>query len=62
VPAPCPGDANGDNIVNFTDLNAVLTAFGQSGVGLPGDVNGDGTVNFADLNEVLANFDSTCTE
>ncbi len=56
----CPGDTNGDNIVNFTDLNAVLAAFGQSGEGLAGDVNGDGLVNFSDLNEVLANFGADC--
>jgi hypothetical protein len=29
APAPCPGDLNGDNIVNFADLNGVLTNFGQ---------------------------------
>ena len=29
--APCPGDTNGDGVVNFSDLNAVLSAFGQSG-------------------------------
>jgi predicted lipoprotein with Yx(FWY)xxD motif len=57
---PCQGDANGDNLVNFSDLNAVLAAFGQSGDGLIGDVNGDGVVNFSDLNEVLANFGNTC--
>ncbi|MGP1310719.1 MAG: hypothetical protein ACTS27_11020, partial [Phycisphaerales bacterium] len=42
--AACEGDTNGDNIVNFTDLNAVLSAFGQTGApGFTGaDVNGDG--------------------
>lgn len=58
--APCPGDANGDRIVNFADLNIVLSNFGQVGVGLPGDLNGDGTVNFADLNIVLSNFGLVC--
>jgi hypothetical protein len=56
----CPGDTNGDNIVNFADLNTVLGAFGQSGAGIPGDVNGDGTVNFSDLNEVLGAFGAEC--
>jgi uncharacterized membrane protein len=56
----CPGDTNGDNVVNFTDLNGVLASFGQSGEGIPGDVNGDGVVNFTDLNEVLANFGVEC--
>ncbi|MBX3351571.1 MAG: hypothetical protein KF684_01445 [Phycisphaeraceae bacterium] len=58
--APCPGDTNGDRIINFSDLNAVLSTFGQSGAGIPGDVNGDGVVNFSDLNIVLSNFGVTC--
>jgi hypothetical protein len=57
---PCSGDTNGDNIVNFTDLNAVLSAFGQTGAGLAADLNGDGVVNFSDLNEVLSAFGATC--
>jgi hypothetical protein len=57
---PCPGDTNGDNIVNFADLNAVLSAFGQSGAGLPADLNGDGVVNFSDLNAVLSAFGTGC--
>lgn len=57
---PCPGDANGDHVVNFSDLNIVLGQFGQTGPGLAGDVNGDGTVNFSDLNIVLSNFGTTC--
>jgi hypothetical protein len=59
-PEPCVGDTNGDNLVNFSDLNTVLGAFGQSGAGLPGDVNGDGQVNFGDLNTILSNFGNTC--
>ena len=57
---PCPGDANGDRIVNFADLNTVLAAFGSSGPGIPGDVTGDGVVNFADLNLVLSRFGQEC--
>ncbi len=56
----CDGDTNGDNVVNFTDLNTVLASFGVMGDGLPGDVNGDDVVNFTDLNIVLANFGNTC--
>jgi Ca2+-binding EF-hand superfamily protein len=51
---------NGDGVVNFNDLNAVLSAFGQNGAGLPGDLNGDGVVNFSDLNEILSAFGSAC--
>lgn len=58
----CPGDSNGDNLVNFVDLNTVLADFGASGQpgDFAGDVNGDGVVNFSDLNEVLANFGGEC--
>lgn len=58
----CEGDANADNEVNFTDLNAVLSAFGQTGApGFAGaDLNADGVVNFMDLNAVLSAFGSSC--
>lgn len=50
------GDVNGDQVVDFTDLNTLLTQFGLVGPGLSADVNGDGVVNFSDLNIVLSNF------
>lgn len=58
----CPGDANGDRVVNFADLNVVLSSFGIIGTpgSVPGDLNGDGVVNFADLNEVLSFFGTVC--
>ncbi len=61
-PAGCviTADTNGDNVVNFTDLNTVLGAFGQTGPGNPADVNGDEVVNFVDLNAVLAEFGLDC--
>lgn len=52
-------DQNGDGTVNFSDLNLVLSQFGQSGSSLIGDVNRDGTVNFSDINAVLSNFGNT---
>jgi hypothetical protein len=58
----CPGDTNGDGVVNFADLNAVLASFGQSGSTIPGDVNADGRVDFADLNLVLSNFGLPCPD
>ncbi|TVQ62300.1 MAG: hypothetical protein EA379_05585 [Phycisphaerales bacterium] len=60
IGGPCPGDANGDGVVDFADLSTVLGNFGQSGAGVPGDVNGDGEVDFADLSEVLSNFGTEC--
>lgn len=51
------GDADGDGDVDFSDLNAVLAAFGTSGQeGQLGDVNNSKTVDFSDLNAVLATF------
>lgn len=29
VPDPCPSDTNDDGVINFTDLNTVLTNFGE---------------------------------
>ncbi len=60
--ASCTGDTNGDGVVNFSDLNTVLAAFGQTGQGIPGDVNQDDIVNFTDLNIVLANFGVDCNK
>ena len=60
VETPCPADINGDGVVNFADLNALLGSFGDSGDALPADVNGDGVVNFADLNAVLTAFGDEC--
>lgn len=58
--AVCHGDANGDEQINFLDLNLVLAYFGYSGPSLFGDVNGDGLVDFMDLNIVLSYFGTTC--
>ncbi len=60
LPHPCPGDANGDDVVNFLDLNVVLSEFGMTGAGLAGDLNGDGVVDFLDLNVMLSFFGGAC--
>ncbi len=55
-------DANHDGLVNFIDLNIVLSFFGTAcsgSFGRPfnaGDTNEDGLVNFIDLNNVLSFF------
>ncbi|MGD9691833.1 MAG: LamG-like jellyroll fold domain-containing protein [Phycisphaerales bacterium] len=56
LPPPLPGDTNEDGMVNFADLNAVLSTFGQSGQGLIGDVDYNNRVDFVDLNILLSNF------
>lgn len=56
----CPGDTNGDNRVDFADLNGVLGVFGQVRPGLAADVNRDDRVDFQDLNTVLGAFGVVC--
>jgi hypothetical protein len=60
--APCPGDANSDYDVDFSDLTSILGAFGDSGTPglLPGDSNHDGAVNFADITATLGSFGGKC--
>ncbi len=60
----CPGDANEDDLVNFLDLNIVLSAYG-SGEGDPAyvnhaDFNGDDLIDFRDLNFVLSYYGTDC--
>lgn len=60
----CPGDADGDRAVAFSDITAVLANFGAMYTpgtsGSPGDANGGGAVDFADVTSVLANFGVAC--
>ena len=62
--APCPGDTNGDGVIDFFDLNNVLSSFGIAS-GEPGylpgaDLNNDNVVDFLDLNIVLSFFGTAC--
>lgn len=61
VPPACPGDANGDGVVNAADLSVLLSQFG-TGVspGSGADFNGDGQVNSADLSVLLGSFGAPC--
>jgi hypothetical protein len=58
----CAADFDLDDAITFTDLNAVLSNFGQTGlVGFnAGDADGDGAIDFADLNAVLSAFGMSC--
>ena len=49
----CPGDFNGDGVVNGADFGSLLAAWGPCS-GCPEDLNGDGVVNGADVGGVLA--------
>jgi len=63
VSIACPGDANGDDLVNADDLLAVLGSFGTQTSGGPaaGDVDFSGAVNADDLLAVLGAFGSSCS-
>ena len=49
---PCPGDVDGNDDVGFTDLLAVLSAWGPC-PNCPEDLDGSGDVGFTDLLTVL---------
>jgi hypothetical protein len=56
-PAPKPGDANNDGVVDALDLSAVLSNWNKTGATrAQGDVNNDGTVDALDLSAVLAKW------
>jgi hypothetical protein len=62
--APCPGDANGDRVVDNADLQAILDAWASSS-GDPrydpaADFNGNGSVGNEDLQELLDHGGDTC--
>lgn len=60
-PANCPGDANGDRTVNFSDITTVLASFGATPPAWTGgDASGDAVVNFTDVTTALANFGAAC--
>ena len=54
----CFGDATGDGVIDFDDLNAVLSNWGEPGP--EGDLNGSGLVDFDDLNLVLSAWEMDC--
>ena len=58
----CATDFDFDDLTSFSDLNAVLSNFGATGLTgfTTGDANADGVVNFTDLNAVLAAFGTSC--
>ncbi|MGP1310775.1 MAG: hypothetical protein ACTS27_11310 [Phycisphaerales bacterium] len=61
---PCAADFNLDDVVDFADLNTVLTNYGALFIVPPqyflGNANNDDAVDFADLNAVLTSFGMTC--
>ena len=57
----CPGDVNGDLVVDLTDLAVLLANFDATGATREqGDLDGSGTVDLSDLAMLLANFGVPC--
>lgn len=57
----CPGDANGDNVVNILDLSLTVSNLGKGTAPYQyGDVNGDMIVTQADLDIEAANYGRVC--
>lgn len=56
----CLCDTNGDNVVDFLDLNRLLANYGQTAPNLLGDVNGDGVCDFFDLSLMLSRYGTNC--
>lgn len=56
----CRGDANNDGVVDFDDLNAVLSNWNTPGP--IGDIDNSGFVDFDDLNLVLSNWGNNCLQ
>ncbi|MFO0839795.1 MAG: SUMF1/EgtB/PvdO family nonheme iron enzyme [Phycisphaerae bacterium] len=54
---PCPGDLNGDRVVDSADLGILLGSW-MAGAG--GDLDGDGDTDSADLGILLANWGRIC--
>jgi hypothetical protein len=59
-PPDCPGDLNGDLLVDQADLGILLGDWGCTGGDCPGDIDGDGDTDQADLGALLANYGVDC--
>jgi len=55
---PCVADINGDGALNFFDISAFLTLFGNGD--LAADITGDGVLNFFDISAFLSAFSAGC--
>ncbi len=56
--AACQADFNGDGTLNFVDVSAFVSAFGNSDP--LADFNGDGNINFVDVSAFVSAFGAGC--
>jgi photosystem II stability/assembly factor-like uncharacterized protein len=59
---PCPGDLDGNRIVELNDLSVLLAHYGTLSGATPGDgdMDGDGDVDLDDLSALLSVFGTVC--
>ena len=60
VGSPCPGDIDGDDDIDLSDLGVLLAEFGCAGPTCEADVDNDDDVDLSDLGIVLAGFGVPC--
>lgn len=61
APVACPGDLNGDSVVDLNDLATLLAHYGETNaIHDHGDLNGDGNVDLSDLAALLAVYGVNC--
>jgi len=53
VAAPCPEDLDGNSAVGFSDVLAIIGAWGPCAGACPEDLSGNGVVDFADILAVI---------
>jgi len=56
----CPGDLNGDGVIDTADLGILISNFGGHGNPILGDLNDDNTVDTADLGTLISLFGTSC--
>ena len=55
-----PGDLNGDCVVDLSDLQILLSNYGQAGEPADGDLDGSGTIDLVDLQALLSVYGTSC--
>lgn len=59
--APCPGDLNGDGVVDLRDLSILLSHYGATDASpAMGDLDYDGDVDLGDLSILLSHYGQPC--
>ncbi len=61
-PGRCPGDLNGDDVVDLGDLALALSQFGEAGPAIAADMDADQDVDLGDLGAFLGLFGAICDD